>query len=64
VQQNIKCGIKRDKYFVDEVETQLREKPLRGSQTQDIHYSEYKASYKVIALTYPWCSGRTLNSNV
>jgi hypothetical protein len=28
VQQNIKCGIKGDKYFVDEVETQLREKPL------------------------------------
>jgi hypothetical protein len=24
VQQNIKCGIKGDKYFVDEVETQLR----------------------------------------
>jgi hypothetical protein len=23
-----KCGIKGDKYFVDEVETQLREKPL------------------------------------
>jgi hypothetical protein len=26
--------------FVDEVETQLREKPLRGSQTQEFHYSE------------------------
>jgi hypothetical protein len=25
------------KNFVNEVETQLREKPLRGSQTQDIH---------------------------
>jgi hypothetical protein len=25
VQQNIKCGIKGDKYFVDEVKTQLRE---------------------------------------
>jgi hypothetical protein len=25
VQQNIKCGIKGDKYFVDEVETKLRE---------------------------------------
>jgi hypothetical protein len=33
VQQNIKCGIKGDKYFFDEVETQLTEKPLRGSQT-------------------------------
>jgi len=35
---------KGDKYFVDEVETQLREKPLRGNQIQDIHYSEDKAS--------------------
>jgi cytochrome oxidase assembly protein ShyY1 len=52
------------KIFVEEVETQLREKPLRGSQTQDIHYSEDKATYKVVALTYPWCSGRTLHSNV
>jgi hypothetical protein len=34
-----------DKYFVDEVETQLREKSLQGSQTQDIHYSEDKTSY-------------------
>jgi hypothetical protein len=53
VQQNIKCGIIGDKYFVEEMETQLREKPLRGSQTQDIHYSEDKASYKEVALTYP-----------
>jgi len=53
VQQNIKCRIKGGKYFVDEVEIQLREKSLRGSQTQDIHYSELKASYKVVALTYP-----------
>jgi hypothetical protein len=44
---------KRDKYFVDKVETQSREKPLRGNQTQDIHYSENKASYKAVALTYP-----------
>jgi len=36
--------LKRDKYFVDKVETQLREKPLRGSQTQDFHYSEDKVS--------------------
>jgi hypothetical protein len=27
--------------------------PLQGSQTQDIHYSEDKTSYKVVALTYP-----------
>jgi hypothetical protein len=53
VQQNIKCRIKGDRYFVDEVKIQLREKSLRGSQTQDIHYSEDKASYKAVALTYP-----------
>jgi hypothetical protein len=64
VQQNIKCGIKGDKYFVDKVETQLREKALRGSQTQDIHYSEDKARYKIVTLTYTRCSGRTLLSNV
>jgi hypothetical protein len=53
VKQIIKCRIKGVKYFVDELETQLREKPFKGSQTQDIHYSEDKASYKVVALTYP-----------
>jgi hypothetical protein len=55
---------KGDQYFVDNVETQLREKPLRGNQTQDIHYLEDKASYKAIALTYPWRSGRALNFDV
>jgi hypothetical protein len=49
-----KCGIKGDRYFVDDMETQLREKQLRGSQTQDIHYSKDKASYKAVALTYPY----------
>jgi len=42
-----------DKYFVDEVKNQLREKPLRVSQTQDIHYLENKASNKAVTLTYP-----------
>jgi hypothetical protein len=37
--------------FVDEVENSIWEKPLRGSQTQDIHYSEDKARYKAITLT-------------
>jgi hypothetical protein len=46
-----KCKNKKDRYFVDEVETQLREKSLRDSQTQDIHYSKDKGSYKAIALT-------------
>jgi hypothetical protein len=36
--------------FVDEVETQLREKPLRGSQTQEFHYSKDIARYKTITL--------------
>jgi hypothetical protein len=44
---------KGDRYFVNEVETQSKEIPLRGSQIQDIHYSEDKTSYKVVALTYP-----------
>jgi hypothetical protein len=44
--------IKGDKYFVEEVETQLREKLLRSSQTQDIHYSKDKARYKAVTLTY------------
>jgi hypothetical protein len=50
--------------FVDEVEIQSREKSLRGSQTQEFHYSEDKARYKIVALTYTRCSGRTLLSNV
>jgi hypothetical protein len=37
--------------FVDEVETQSREKPLRGSQTQEFHYSENKARYKIVTFT-------------
>jgi hypothetical protein len=50
--------------FVDEVETQLREKPLRGSQTQEFHYSEDIARYKTVTLTYTRCSGRILISDV
>jgi hypothetical protein len=49
----LNAEIKGDKNFVDEVKTQLSETPLRGSQIQDIYYSEDKASYKVVALTYP-----------
>jgi hypothetical protein len=46
--------------FVEEVETQSREKPLWGSQTQEFHYSEDKARYKIVTLTYTRCNGRTL----
>jgi hypothetical protein len=49
----LNAELKGDKYFVDEVETQLRETPLRGSQTKDIHNSENKARYKAVTLTYP-----------
>jgi hypothetical protein len=49
----LNAEFKGEKYFVYEVETQLREKSLRGNQTYDIHYSEDKGSYKVVALTYP-----------
>jgi hypothetical protein len=48
----LNADFKGNKYFVDEMETQLREKSLRGNQTQDFHYSEDKASYKTVALTY------------
>jgi hypothetical protein len=49
----LNAEFKGEKYFIDKVETQLREKPLRGSQTQDFYYSEDKANYKAVALTYP-----------
>jgi hypothetical protein len=32
---------------------QLREKPIRGNQTQEIYYLEDKASTKTVTLTYP-----------
>ena len=54
----------KDTVFVDEVETQLREKPLRGSQTHEFHYSEDEARYKLVTLTLTRCSGRTLLSDV
>jgi hypothetical protein len=47
----LNAEFKGDKYFVDEVETQLREKSLRGSQTQEFHYSEDIARYKTVILT-------------
>jgi hypothetical protein len=43
--------LKKDRYFVNEVEALLREKPLRGSKTQKIHNSEDKTSYKALVLT-------------
>jgi hypothetical protein len=49
---------KDTRIFVNEVETQYEK------NHSDIHYSEDKTSYKVVALTYPWCSGCTMNSNM
>jgi hypothetical protein len=46
------------------VQTHLRQTPLRGNQTQEFHYSEDKARYKIVTLTLTRCSGRTLLSNV
>jgi hypothetical protein len=48
----LNAEFKGNKYFVDKVKTQLREKSFWASQTQDIHYSENKASKKVVTLTY------------
>jgi hypothetical protein len=53
VTKYLNAEFKEDIYFVNEVETQLRDKPLPGSPTQYIHYSEDKASYKAVTLTYP-----------
>jgi hypothetical protein len=57
-------NLNKTRIFVNEVENSIWEKPLQGSRTQDIHYLEDKTNYKVVALTYPWCSGLTLHSKV
>jgi hypothetical protein len=44
VTKYLNAEFKQERYFVNKVETQLREKPLGGSQTQEFHYSEDKAS--------------------
>jgi hypothetical protein len=56
--------VNNTKIFVDEVKTESREKSLRGRQTQEFNYSEDKARYKIVTLTYTRCSDRTLLSNV
>jgi DNA-directed RNA polymerase subunit E'/Rpb7 len=56
--------VNNTKIFVDEVETQSREKPLLGSQTQEFHYSEDKVRYKIVTLTLTRYNGRTLLSDV
>jgi hypothetical protein len=48
---SVKRKVKDTQIFVDEMETQSREKPLRGSQTQEFHYSEDEARYKIVTLT-------------
>jgi len=51
VTKYLNVELKEDIYFVNEMETQLKEKLVRGNQTQEIHYSEDKASYKAAILT-------------
>jgi hypothetical protein len=63
VTKYLNAEIKEDRYFVNEVKTQLREKPLQVSQTQKIHYSKDKASYKALVLTYLWCCNHRFNSD-
>jgi hypothetical protein len=64
VTKDLNAKFKEDRYFLNEVETQLRKKPLWGNQTQDFHYSEDKTSNKTLALTYPLCSGHTVHFDV
>jgi hypothetical protein len=44
VTKYLNAELKENRYFVNEVETQLKEKPLQSSQTQEISYSKDKAS--------------------
>jgi hypothetical protein len=54
VQQNIlNVENKRDKIFVDEVETLKREKTTPGQQNLRNPLSKVKASYKALVLTKP-----------
>jgi hypothetical protein len=65
VQQKYQCGNKNNiQIFIDEVETQSREKSLCDNQTQEFHYSEDEARYKIVTLTCTRCSGNTLLSDV
>jgi len=42
------------KIFCKRSGNSIKKKTTPDSQTQDIHYSEDKASYKAVALTYPY----------
>jgi len=65
VQQNIlNADFKEDKIFVDEVETLWREKPLRGSQTEELHYPKTKPIVVVIPLTITRSPSWTLPNQV
>jgi len=63
VTKYLNAELKEDRYFVNEVETQLKEKQLQSSQTQEIPYSKDKTSYKALVLTYLWCSSHNFNSD-
>jgi hypothetical protein len=44
--------VNNTKIFVDEVETQSREKPLRGSQTQELHLCHPKGDKCNFLITF------------
>jgi hypothetical protein len=46
LQNNVNAEFKEHNYFANEVETQLSEKPLWGSQTQEIHYQKTKLVHR------------------
>jgi hypothetical protein len=58
----ISAEFKWDRYFVNKVKTQLKEKPLWGSQTQEFYYLEDKASNQTVTLI-PLCSNCILHSD-
>jgi hypothetical protein len=64
VTKYLNAEFKEEIYFVNEMETQLRGKPLRGSQTQDFPYLEDKTSNKALSFTYPLYSGHTVHSDM
>jgi hypothetical protein len=43
---NVNAEFKEHSYFVNEMETQLTEKALRGSQTQEINYQKTKLVHR------------------
>jgi hypothetical protein len=54
LQQNIKMWKLKRQIFCWRSRNSIKRKTTQDSQTHDIHYSEDKASYKAVALKYPY----------